>query len=124
MVEQDFQDRRPRRIYDPRDEDVIEARRDRNPRRARSPRRDESPRRESFDREQRRPRSVSPSLPAAKSSKDRERERKKSQYSGWAKWLSLIPLIFEIVEVYAEPDGGWEQYIPKEKRKGKGKMKK
>ncbi|KAJ5039015.1 uncharacterized protein L3040_006687 [Drepanopeziza brunnea f. sp. 'multigermtubi'] len=121
--EDDIEDRRRRRSYDARDEDEFEVRRDHSPRRVRSLSRDGSLEIESSrrDRERRRPRSVSPR--PQERSKDKKKEPRKSESGGWHKYLPLLPLVFGLVHTYAEPDGGWEQFIPEEKRKGKGKLK-
>ncbi|KAK6582272.1 hypothetical protein PZA11_004680 [Diplocarpon coronariae] len=95
-----------------RDEDGFDARRDRSPGRGPTHR----------DRDSRRPRSASP--PPRERPRDHKKEQKNSEGSGLKKYLPLLPLVFGLLHTYAEPDGGWDQYIPEEKRKGKGKLKK
>lgn len=109
--EEDIEGRRRNRSYEPRDEDQFEGRRHRSPGRGPSRR----------DRQRRHPRSVSP--PRRENSKGKKKERRKSTGGGLSKYLSLLPLIFGLLHTYAEPDGGWEQYIPEDKRE-KGKLKK
>ncbi|PBP27010.1 hypothetical protein BUE80_DR001988 [Diplocarpon rosae] len=109
--EEDVADRR-RHSYDQRGEDDFQARRERSPGRGPSRR----------DRDRRRPRSVSP--PPRERPSDQKKEAKKSEGSGLKKYLPLLPLVFGLMHTYAEPDGGWDQFIPEEKRKGKGKLKK
>ncbi|OWO99046.1 hypothetical protein B2J93_6623 [Marssonina coronariae] len=94
-----------------RDEDGFDARRDRSPGRGPTHR----------DRDRRRPRSASP--PPRERPRDHKKEQKNSEGSGLKKYLPLLPLVFGLLHTYAEPDGGWDQYIPEEKRKGKGKLK-
>ncbi|XMA20238.1 hypothetical protein WAI453_013029 [Rhynchosporium graminicola] len=64
-------------------------------------------------------------------SNDKEKKRRNSESgesgglkAGLKKLVPLLPLVLGLMTTYAEPKGGWDQYIPEEKRKGKGKLKK
>ncbi|KAG4441404.1 hypothetical protein IFR05_003091 [Cadophora sp. M221] len=111
----DEDNRRRRRSYAPRDEEDFEVRRARSPGRPHSGR----------DGAKRRSRSVSPKH--RDHSKEKQRKRRDSEGgfgNGMKKLLPLLPLVFGLMSTYGEPKGGWNQYIPGEKRKGKGKLKK
>ncbi|KAH6712396.1 hypothetical protein BKA61DRAFT_84777 [Leptodontidium sp. MPI-SDFR-AT-0119] len=113
--EGDGENRIRRHSHAPRDEKNFEIRRDRGVRRRHS----------GQDEEKRRTRSVSPKR--RDRSKEKQRKRRDSESgigSGLKKLLPLLPLVFGLMSTYGEPKGGWDQYIPEEKRKGKGELKK
>ncbi|KAH7348483.1 hypothetical protein BKA65DRAFT_584208 [Rhexocercosporidium sp. MPI-PUGE-AT-0058] len=109
------ENRRRRNRYTSTDEEDFEFRRDRSPRRRYSGREGDMHRSRSFL-HQRRDRS-----------KEKQKKRRDSEGglgNGFEKLLPLLPLAFRLMLTYGEPKGGWNQYIPEEQRKGKGKLKK
>ncbi|CZT48765.1 uncharacterized protein RSE6_09512 [Rhynchosporium secalis] len=146
-VEEGIEDGRSRRSYDPRGEGNFEVRRDRaaedidggRPRRSYDNRgeedsqlrRDRSPKRRESVREDSKHRLRSVSHDRQDRSNDKEKKRRNSESgesgglkAGLKKLVPLLPLVLGLMTTYAEPKGGWDQYIPEEKRKGKGKLKK
>lgn len=91
-------------------------------------RRDHSPRQRNYGRdgERRRPRSASPPRGDQSEAKGKQNKRRDSE-SGikdtLRKVLPFVPLVLGLMSTIGEPKGGWNQYIPEEKRK-KSKVKK
>ncbi|KAK0127263.1 hypothetical protein ONS96_006814 [Cadophora gregata f. sp. sojae] len=109
-------DRRSRRrSYAPRDEEEFEARRHRSPRRRSS----------GQDEHRRRPRSVSPPRRDGSNDKHKQQKRRNSEGgigNGLKKLFPFLPLVLGLMATVGEPKGGWDQYIPEDKRK-KSKVK-